>query len=106
MLLLIGWGDNKRQYSQAREKVVIIKSLQNALTDQNSHVQPIRAATLISTNYWARDLDYARFPAIATTNIFPNPLPNQQYITPNGKIKTNLLQLVLDSSGSQQKQIL
>jgi len=51
VLLLIGWGANKRQYSQAREKAVIIKSLQNALTDQNSHVQPIRAATLISTNY-------------------------------------------------------
>jgi len=66
----------------------------NALNNQNSHVQPIREATLISTNYWARDLDYARFPADTTTNVFPN-------ITPNGKIKTNLLQLVLDSSGSQ-----
>lgn len=45
------------------------------------------------------------FPAVTTSNVFPN-LPNQQYVTPNGKIKTNLLQLVLDSSGSQQKQIL
>ena len=82
---------------------------------QNASSQPIRAATLVyqpitELVIWLERVFPSLLPQVSSPNISPtksiNRLGNQQNITLNGKIETNLLQLVLDSSGSQQKQIL